>query len=505
MRGKNGKCGKHSERGVVFVIVLICLLLLFTLAVLMILNSGIESFLNGNYRDSARVFYAAHAGLEEARGRLWPRNPNALGTFISNPLGTTMAVGQVRYIINPLSGETVDPTDLSASNAFADNEYQNEFGVPVTSATVQTTASVSPVAGLDGPMYKWVRINPVTEQSLKIDVDGDASIDSTTPIFYDGAKLNLNSSGIQAFEITSRAVLLDGSKRTLQYVVAAYPLNLSFPSALTVVWQQYQFNPSNAANFHLDGQDVGNSGCPNHGPVYAIGGTRHSTSEELIDNSINALVPPSLKNNYVGANGDGGWGDGSGPAPAYGSDSVGDVRASNPPYPFMIQPRFKTVNGLDGPGGVVDTITQNADYVVQGPATSLPDYGTVSSPVIVVVQGGSGFTGTLTLTGSVSGYGLLVVNGRMYVSGDFSWKGIIMVIGIGEMYVTSYGSGRIDGEVFLASTRDDTNTLLSPDLGTYGFDMSSGGNNGIYYNSCWINAAQSITRPKVLSFREIPD
>src|SRR5713101_1741652 len=104
---------RRSEEGMILLIVVFCLLLLMTLGVLMILSAHTEVSLASNYRTSTQAFYASLEGLEEGRGRLWPRHPNALSNiadFLPAP-GTTMNVGKVRYILND---PAANPADLSA-------------------------------------------------------------------------------------------------------------------------------------------------------------------------------------------------------------------------------------------------------------------------------------------------------------------------------------------------------------------------------------------------------
>src|SRR5467141_1619040 len=112
-------------------------MLISVTAIALIISSWTETALAGNYRSSASVYYAALAGIEEARGRLLPSNPDYLGAFVAPP-GTQLPLGQVRYILNPLPGEIVNPTDLSNASTYPDTEYQKEFGTPITSATVQS-------------------------------------------------------------------------------------------------------------------------------------------------------------------------------------------------------------------------------------------------------------------------------------------------------------------------------------------------------------------------------
>jgi len=160
---------RRSEAGVALLIALFALLLISAVGLALVFSSGTESSLAGNYRASSSVFYAASAGLEEGRGRLSKMDANFFGSFVAAP-GFTLPLGQVRYVLNPLPGETVDP--LAAGGKYQDTEYVKEFGVsPPAQPNTKYTSSVWPVGGMQGPAYKWVRINAITEQSIGIDVD----------------------------------------------------------------------------------------------------------------------------------------------------------------------------------------------------------------------------------------------------------------------------------------------------------------------------------------------
>jgi hypothetical protein len=69
--------------------------------------------------------------------------------------------------------------------AYPDGEYQQEFNQ--APANVQTIPSVSGAnaANIPGPLYKWVRINAVTEKAIGTDVNRDGALDNVTPLFYD--------------------------------------------------------------------------------------------------------------------------------------------------------------------------------------------------------------------------------------------------------------------------------------------------------------------------------
>jgi Tfp pilus assembly protein PilX len=177
---------RSAERGVALVIAIFTLMLISVVATALILMAGTASAIKANYKSSMQAFYDAKAGLEEGRSRLWTGNANPLNTCVFPGAGSPMPTNRVCYIVNPdpTTGETVNPTDLSPTNIYADTEYRQEFGVDVTAANVQpfvnSTSRISS-PNIAGPLYKWVRITPVTQQS-----SGTGS--QTTALFYDGIR-----------------------------------------------------------------------------------------------------------------------------------------------------------------------------------------------------------------------------------------------------------------------------------------------------------------------------
>jgi len=158
-------------------------------------------------------------------------------------------------------------------------------------------------------------------------------------------------------------------------------------------------------------------------------------------------------------------------------------------------------SGLDA---VVQEITNGADAVITGPASpgSFPSGMSAGRPMTIVVNGDLDLSGWLN-----TGFGLLLVTGTLNYDPGATWKGVILVIGQGNFVSTKGGAGEIDGAVFVAKTRDSSNTLLST-LGAASFSQTGPGNNnagqGINYNSCLVRSAAGPITYKVLSFREIP-
>jgi len=506
-----GRKVRKQEEGVALLISIFVLLIISAVGLAMVFAATTESSLAGNYKLSTTARYAAMAGLEEARGRMLPTSPNYLD--IPDPLflpdvNTALATNQVRYILNPAGGEVVAPTAVSSSSTYPDKEYQQEYGVAVNSGTVvmRSLNSVWQANNTQSPSYKWVRITPATEQSLGIDVDNsNTPLDNSVSLFYDGTAatpslmLGISAGGPNVpataptatakpvYEVTALAVVPGGGEKLLQYVVTAQTFNINFPSALNLPGSNVSFNGANSNQWYADGQDgSGNPGVvpgcntnPNH-YVPAVGVTNTS----LVNNVNNVLsgIAGNRMDHYTGAT--------SPTNPTVTSPSVSDISSS-------LNNTMQTPAELNQ---LVQTISQNADLVVSGNATQadMPAGMSASNPMTVVVDG------NFAMTGNFTGYGILVVTGNFAYSGTAGWKGIVLVVGEGTTTFLGNGGGNneFDGAMMVATIKDANGNLL-PALGPSSFQISGGGGNGIYYNSCWIRRVQQPPTYKMLSFREI--
>lgn len=492
----------RTERGAALLIAIFALLLISVVGIALIVSSGTDSALASNYRTSTNAYYAALAGLEEARGRLLPAN----ASYIPLP-ATPMSLTQVVYIINPASGETVAPDDTANPLTYPDTQYKQEFGVDVSTQVVTKYNSVSAVAGLPGPSFKWVRINAVTERSMGnggpgVDVNNDGDVKSASPLYFDAKNRtvtdvmapglidvsNPSYTAQQVLEITAYASLPSGSSKMLQYIVwpmtefprlRVWPQDVSvptFPAALTLAGNNFStYTGPQTNSFTIHGQDqCSSSALPSIG--YTVG-------DPALLASISAGATPA--GNYQGN-----------PGPASGPASFADVHA-------VMDPKWLTPSGLDS---VVQDITNSADAVIQGPATpgSFPSGMSGTHPMTIVVNGDLDMNGWHS-----TGYGLLLVTGNLYYDPDATWEGVVLVIGQGNFVSTKGGSGGIDGAVFIAKTRDGAGNLM-PSLGASSFSQTGpGGVNsnigrGINYNSCLARTAEGPISYKVIAFKEIP-
>jgi len=486
-----------SQRGVALLIAIFVLLIIGAVGVALILSSSTETSIAANYRTATQVFYGAKAGLEEGRGRLWAGNPNSIAATVTaafTTVGTNppaLPKGRVFYITNPAAGEVVTPN--VPGSAYYDSQYQKEWGTAIQNATV-TTITPSPLApGTVAPLYKWVRITASTEQSTGHLVNGILPPDPSTPLFYDGTQQFLASQipptiaivPKQVFTIAALAVTPSGSSSILEYTTAMTIFNFQFPAALTLNGKNPNYQKPTSVPFVVQGNYPpagGVASCPvppaSLPAVGVVGGT----------SSVNAVVNDIQQNPNRSAEYTGG---------GLTTPSVADVTGNLP----------TTESSPSQLEALVAQIESTANYVIQGPVTSLTpaQLGTAANPVTVVIDSpNNGATGNLSLSGNVTGYGILVVRGTYSPAGTVGWNGIVLVIGQGDISGSGGGNNSYNGAVFVANTRDSSGKILN-NLGTPIFDWSGGGGNGIAYNPCTINNATQNQSYQVLSFREMPD
>lgn len=502
---------RSAQAGIALLISIFILLLISVVAIALLISSNTESALAGNYRSSTAVYYAAMAGLEEARSRLTGKGPSAFkATDPTNFLpGTALNMGDTYYLVNPVSGETITPWD--SGSPYPDNQFFKEyttsgFNSPLNPSKWANSLWNRNDLGLNpgnypGPTYKWVRINAVSEKSLGVDADADGQSDSTTPLYYDGAHFsNSSSAGPQVLELTAYAVLPNGSQKILQYVVAPAPITVPIPAALTL-----SDSAGHAASYHapasnnyfvVQGNDYDCSGNATGNTVPAIGvfsGTSTTADITTVKSGIPSITytplsPATVPQNYTGA----------GAAP--------DVENISASFPASLQ----SPSQLDA---FAQSIVQSADAVITPTPSLTPPYlgtatgsnltvlgMTAANPLTVVVNGNLDIS-----SWSSNGYGLLLVTGTFTYDPDTTWDGMILVIGQGIVNGNHLQYGRINGAMFVAKTRDANNNLLTgSNLGgaSVVFNDNMQGN-GIRYSSCWIQKSQPTPVYKVLSFHEI--
>jgi hypothetical protein len=443
----------RAEAGIALLIALLVIVLLSAFAFSMVALTTSQLQLGKTIQTQTQVYYAALAGLEEARGRLEPAAPDALS---GNSLPT--AVNQVAYLVNGAMQDPVQPTN--PASPYYDIEYAREFSGGLTGASVLTpVSSDQPGAGTVSAIpYKWVRITLKTEYSSGQDVDQDGTLNNTLPVYWDGAHQNVTGTGVPVYKLTALAVDASGIRQMAQAEVAG---RVSSYSALA-------------------GLATGGAAT-----LTGLAGRKGSTPNLVVDGNDTVNTTPC------------------GTAGVPGLVTVGTASIS-----------MATVNGIPAPvQQVISLPSSPAAFInsLRGGATPILN----AAPTHVsLVSGGTGYVGTdvvlgtqpsgttpaqpaivysdkpLAISGTGStGDGILLVSGNLSITGGFNYRGLIVVDGTATLASNSTGSIQIQGSVISSgnlsadSTQSSSNTLT------------------VSYDSCAvIDSFQSLPKT-VLAFR----
>lgn len=506
----------RNEQGFALLITIFTLLLLTAIGAGMIALTNTDTSISGNFRDEQSAFFAAKAGIEEVRDRFRSGASNTLSTntyfSTSNLPGGTNGV---LYITNPNGSDTVTPwVTNGAATVYPDDEICTELtniGSPCGSSgptgswylTTSASTAYAPTTGSKLP-WKWARITAKTDLtssgtsssgSSLASVDGNLS-HTNYRVCWNGASEvaipNTTSCAAYAatppyqpvYVITALAQTPSGSRRMVQAetVMTSFP---SIPGPLVFDGPSPAFStPSsnafqvNANNFSSPTNTSGpGASCAAGQPSeYAIGGFDSSSTTSL-QNWTNANRP----NNYVGINN---------PTGTTGIGSVGNVSSQ--------LGSLTTVGGLQTLTSEVTLIAGNEGNVY-GNNPTITNFGTPSNPQVNVVEG------NLTLSGGLTGSGILLVTGTLTMNGNPNFDGLILVVGQGSVVKNGGGNGTVDGAMLVANLYDSSGNLLpsSSAPGSPSVTWNGGGNVQWNYDSCWSSAMSQLLAWRIVAMREI--
>jgi hypothetical protein len=296
---------KRDERGMALLVALFALLLLSGIGLCMVLASTTETRIDANYGGSLRAYYAAHSGLEEVRDRIsYPSS--AVATGLANQLPTDIAGNAygVLYVVNPVGGETVDPTD--PTSAYFDVQLCHDYNsgvtirdsrcmaLPATAKWMLPSQNAAPLSSPDAvpPGYKWVRINMKTNRIAApyfVDQVGDpATLD--TRVCWDGKTEQLSpggscdTNGMQTVYMLTSLALAQGTRNLSRAEVVgssirppgAITMDVGSSTSATPVQATFgpaSFSLSPIPSTSIDGTPHGVSGATpsSCSPVSALG------------------------------------------------------------------------------------------------------------------------------------------------------------------------------------------------------------------------------------------
>jgi Tfp pilus assembly protein PilX len=479
---------RRSERGVALIICLFALMLLSGIGLGMMYMADTESSINRNYRDAQQAYFAAAAGIQEARERLTPTSTTVLAPPTTLP-NNGVSTGVV-YVINytsSIAASAIQP--WTSGNAYFDTEFCHENFSSGTTPLVTNTGpntpcaavptgtyytkvnSNSPFLGSDSNLpYRWVRVtlksnksaapDPTLATSYYVNASGSAN---NVPICWNGtAELPKPSTyatcddpppagGVylkSVYMLTALAVTQNGSRRMAQMEVANDP-----PFITNAALDANDFVNTSGSSVTVNGFDnckcicAAGAGsapptCTDRVPPHAActGSTYAIYTSQTVSSSGNpALV--------------------AGTSPAV---------AQNQPFPYDVPALIAkyssqpgTVNATGSPYNQSCTGTPLNCGTMNGKA-----FGTVPYPFpptdpnnpVGAVNQITYIPGSVDLQNHTTGSGILVVDGDLTIHGGMNFYGLILVKGVltfsggGGAQATNVYGGVISGQGSVADT-----------------------------------------------------
>ena len=490
---------KRRQRGVALVAAMLTLVLIAAITAGMIILSTTETSISANFRDEQTAFFSAKAGMEEVRDRLWFNAPNTLrtGGVLPNAFPGAGSPNGVLYIMNPnaANGETA----ANILTTYGDDEIcketqttpvpctTNSMGQQVASGSgwYKTATASGAYAAVPVLPWKWARITlKQNNQNNAIAPSYNTNGQNTAQmVCWNGiseyadpnppnpalSDLGCTAPNLPVYVLTVLAVTPSGTRRMIQTELAENKYPFTAPSALTMDGNLTTFSGGSSNQWGVNGNDTPGCGVATTGaPVHAIG-VLNAAGIATVDAGI------SRPNNITGS-----------------GATTPDVVNVGPTGTNTLPQNLSSVSDLQT---LVSTMKSNATQpVINGPASGLPNPGTVGNPQIIYVNG------DLTISGNTQGYGILVVTGTLTVSGTVGWNGIVLVVGKG-VFNTS-GTNQYNGAVVVANTLDALGHPLAT-LGTSQTTVNGGGHGGFQYSSGCLNMAGALTSFHVVAIREL--
>jgi hypothetical protein len=241
------------------------------------------------------------------------------------------------------------------------------------------------------------------------------------------------------------------------------------PAALTLDGPIAVFDVTDSTLFEIDGNDeAGESNTRGLGVI----------SPADVD-IVKAGISPIQQSAYTGAGGT--------------TPDVDDVDSE-------LAVQLKRPDALEDLVGRMLVVANDVYTPASGAAQMVGNYGDPANYRLAVVNGDCSL-------GPGTGFGILVVRGTLAVSGNFSWYGLILVIGQGVIHWNDQGGGEIRGSLLLANTRGAPTAAdpLGPVLQSRGAvtaDFRGSRGNGIQYNTAVIEAANRLFPYVPISIKE---
>ncbi|MDL1980585.1 MAG: pilus assembly PilX N-terminal domain-containing protein [Deltaproteobacteria bacterium] len=392
-----------NEKGMVLPVGLMFLAIIAILGTTAVIITTTDLKIGTNYKLSEQAFYAAEAGIEEARARL--RGPSTVANYAGDP-SAAYDPWWSAYILTSSSWQPSDDSDYNAN-------YKNYIPTPVshTNTTITTNS-------LQTNILYFVKIRHKKEYDAE-----QAGHTISSKHYHDGdGDTGANSAS------TPGNIIYYGYKDDTSTTIEQFTTTVANP--------------------------------PNASPVQIITshGMRGESLKVIKIESGRELGPPivsALYGDTVGGNGtvsvvgdDNCDPTNSLPAVAYCTDDLlsvgGDVTLTS-----IAGATTKLSSPIDI-AQHVENLTSEATVILK---TNQTKYSVGSSSVYEIVYcDATGLTDSQLKLTNLTGYGTLVVKGDLYFSGNLNWHGLILASGNVDFFGGGSDVKNVTGAVLANST-----------------------------------------------------
>jgi hypothetical protein len=427
---RNDKLARSDERGNVMVGALMMLLLISALGISYVALSKTETGIAGSSKRHVQSMFSAEAGVAEALMRMSSTDTTI---YFGEDSNATPTPGWGRYMVLASGNSSQDPSyDATLTDGL------NNDGDGATDESSEHYAEVLSVQDSGHRLpYPWVRVKYRLDGSNAVVLYGDHDLNPATD-----PRPNM----VRGFPILQ--VSAEGNQGTSQRLIQVEAIRAPFTVPKAAIYSESDDFQFNGTQFLVSGQDwdpYTDTVVSGSSEVQGIEttGTPQNIIDELHNNQLNNVE-----------------GNGAEPSigPATTNYDIDGLIAQYAPLADDIHP-----------GGTISNGT-------------IPDWGGIDDFRIVHV------TSDLHITGDVSGGGLLLLEGDLTCTGQFTWYG--MVINTGEIAFSGGGTGiHLFGSLMTAGGVS-TNTV--------------GGNADIKYSSAMLTKLTAFNPYQVSAWTELP-
>jgi hypothetical protein len=530
---------KKQQKGIAMMVALLAILLLAAVGAGFMFMADTENSINNNYRDSQRAYFAARAGAENVRVLLAPGAPlSPLASALLMPSPT--APSGVLYVLNPTSGEIVDPKTTYIDSELCQEQFSNFVAATILptagpcpapstyptlsnyyiSPTTLTSADLPGAGTANALAFKWVRvtnkqnymglINQSVDGTAATSADATAGLqvcwNGTTEISIPAGQtcVGQTPTANPVWLLTSLAATPTigqnpGSRRMVQMEVALNPPIIP-PGAIAAkapvtLQGSFALNAYDSCRSTCTYDKLGNAtGCT--GPfgyavftentVSQIGGAGQTLSGAGSD----PTKEPVSKLNVP----DSSW--------PYNMDNlINQLRQTSQTAPYNCT---GTQNFYSVPPSYLNCGTQSSQmfYVNNDPNQPVPfppsmllnpPVEPVNPPTVVEY-----IPGSVKLTSAAQGAGILIVDGDLEINGGLNWYGLLLVRG--KVSFTG-GAGQSTNLFGAILAGEDINAINN---GTLSIDGDKfGGSINFRYDTCALKNNGGNRPPRLLATHEL--